>query len=399
MTFEETLELTNIMLHSGDVVDFSHIEGIKVDKHSTGGVGDKTSLILAPVVAAAGVYVPMISGRGLGHTGGTLDKLESIPGFNVNLSLEEFKKMVQEIGTSLIGQTAEIAPADKKLYALRDVTATVECIPLITSSIMSKKLAEGIDALVLDIKFGSGAFMKTEEQALELGQALVKVGSLAGKQVIGLLTDMNAPLGNMIGNWLEVRESIDCLNNNGPDDLMELSLYLSGTMIYLGGKAGSIQEGYDIAKKMITSGKAMEKWIEIVEWQGGDTSYIKNPEKYELPEYIIEVPSTKTGYIESIDAYTLGVLSVELGAGRTRKEDPVDPQAGIVIHKRIGEAVATGETLCRLFTNKKPDEGFIENAIRAFKISSDQKEKSRDLIRKLITDKEIIPWNQYLKKK
>lgn len=398
MDFEETLTLTNCMLHSGDVMDFSFLNGKKVDKHSTGGVGDKTSLILAPVVAAAGVYVPMISGRGLGHTGGTLDKLESIPGFNVNLDLSDFKKMVQEVGVSLIGQTQEIAPADKKIYALRDVTATVECIPLITASIMSKKLAEGIDSLVLDIKVGEGAFMKTMDEALALGKALVQVGTLAKKKVVGLVTDMNVPLGKNIGNWLEVRECIDCLQGKGPEDLMELSLVLSGMMIYLGGKSQNFSEGYTIAKEMIESGKAWQKFLEIVEYQNGDGSYLINPEKYPVAQNIIEVIAPEDGIIHDINAYQLGVLSVELGAGRFKKEDKVDPTAGIILRKKVGEEVKKDEVLCRLFTNYEPTEEFVTKALNAFIIKKEKLVDRKPLIYKVITDKNIIDWEEFKNK-
>lgn len=397
MSFEETLELTNSMLHSGEVVDFSFIPGKKVDKHSTGGVGDKTSLILAPVVAAAGVYVPMISGRGLGHTGGTLDKLESIPGFNVHLPLEQFKAMVERIGVSLIGQTEEIAPADKKIYALRDVTATVECIPLITASIMSKKLAEGIDALVLDIKFGDGAFMKTIDQARELGMSLVKVGTLAGKDVIGLLTDMNQPLGNAIGNWLEVEESIQCLRGEGPEDLVELSLTLAGMMIYLGQKASTFREGYEIARQMITSGKALNKFIEIVKEHGGDVGVIEKPEQYARARFIEDILSPIDGYIQEVKAYPLGIASVELGAGRMKKEDPVDPQAGILLHRKSGDAVRAGDILCTLYSNKPIDSGIRKKVLDAFIIGPERLGKEDSgIIREVLTADGVVPWEQYL---
>ncbi|GAB4180662.1 MAG: pyrimidine-nucleoside phosphorylase [Calditrichia bacterium] len=396
MTFDETLALTNIMLNSGDVMDFSNIPGYKVDKHSTGGVGDKTSLILAPVVAANDIKVPMISGRGLGHTGGTLDKLESIPGFNVNLSLERFREMIRTIGVSLIGQTGEIAPADKKIYALRDVTATVECIPLITASIMSKKLAEGIDGLVLDIKSGSGAFMKSKEQAIELGEALVKVGNLAGKQVIGFLTNMDRPLGNYIGNWLEVKESIDCLKDNGPKELMELSLVLSAGMILLSGKCNDFKDAYKLAEETIKSGKAYDKFLEIVQEQGGDTSVIENPESYPTARHIIEVKAQQEGYIQHIDAYPLGVLSVELGAGRFRKEDPVDPQAGIILHKELNESVQPGDVLCTLHTNKDVMEEFSQKALASFKIGNNPIEKT-PLIYHVITENGVEDWDTFKK--
>lgn len=349
---DETAALTESMLHSGIVVDLSEIAGKKVDKHSTGGVGDKLSLILAPIVAAAGVPVPMISGRGLGHTGGTLDKLESIPGFSVNADLKRYKEILKKHNLVLIGQTAEIAPADKKIYALRDVTATVESIPLIAGSIMSKKLAEGIDALVLDVKYGAGAFMKTEEEAKELAATLVGIGRQFGKETIAYLTRMDEPLGFKIGNWLEVDESIEVLKGGGPEDVKTLSHLLSGTMIYLGGRARTIEEGIEISRKMVADGKAFEKWLDIVEEQGGETRFIKNPETYPKASYEFEIKAGSSGYIETLDAFGIGSASVELGAGRRVKEDPVDAQAGIVLNKKIGSKIAKGETIMTGFTNK-----------------------------------------------
>lgn len=348
----ESAALTEAMLHSGEIVDLSHVSGKKVDKHSTGGVGDKLSLILAPIVAAAGVPVPMISGRGLGHTGGTLDKLESIPGFSVDMDLARYKEIIGKHDLVLAGQTAEIAPADKRLYALRDVTATVESIPLIAGSIMSKKLAEGIDALVLDVKAGSGAFMKTTEDAIKLGEALVGIGTQFGKETIAYVTNMNQPLGFKIGNWLEVEECIDAMHGNGPDDIMEITYLLSGTMIYLGGKAKTVKEGIDISKEMIETGAAFQKWLDIVEEQGGDVEMIKSPGKYPKAEYEFEIKSDKDGFVSEMDSFDIGMASVELGAGREKKEDDVDPQAGIVLKKKIGDKIAKGETILTGFTNK-----------------------------------------------
>lgn len=350
---EEAAALTSSMLHSGIIVDLSHVPGLKVDKHSTGGVGDKLSLILAPIVAACGVPVPMISGRGLGHTGGTLDKLESIPGFTVDISLERYKEILEKQNLVLAGQTSEIAPADKKLYALRDVTATVESIPLIAGSIMSKKLAEGIDALVLDVKFGSGAFMKNQQDAIKLAETLVGIGEEFGKQTIAYLTNMEQPLGYAVGNWLEVKECINCMHGNGPDDVMEITHLLAGTMIYLGEKAGTIEEGVDMSREAIKSGAAFQKWLDIVEEHGGDVSVVKNPDSYPEAEIIVDVESEKDGYITEMDAYSLGMMSVELGAGRRAKEDEVDSSAGFILHKKIGDRVESGETLCTLHTNKK----------------------------------------------
>lgn len=356
---EEAAALTKSMLHSGIVVDLSETPGIKVDKHSTGGVGDKLSLILAPIVASCGVPVPMISGRGLGHTGGTLDKLESIPGFTVDVNLDRYKEILQKQNLVLVGQTDEIAPADKRLYALRDVTATVESIPLIAGSIMSKKLAEGIDALVLDVKFGSGAFMKKHEDAQKLAETLVGIGEQFGKETIAYLTNMEQPLGNAVGNWLEVKESIDCLNGDGPDDVMEITHLLAGTMIYLGKKADSIEEGIEKSHEAIKDGSAFQKWVDIVEEQGGDINVIKSPDQYPAAKHVKDVKAADDGYISEMDAFTMGMVSVELGAGRKAKEDSVDPQAGFILYKKIGDSVRSGETIATLHTNK---EGMLQAA-------------------------------------
>jgi len=353
---EESAALTSSMLHSGKVLDLSDIPGVKVDKHSTGGVGDKVSLILAPVVASCGVPVPMISGRGLGHTGGTLDKLESITGFNVNIDLARYFEILKKHNMVMAGQTEEIAPADKRIYALRDVTATVECIPLIASSIMSKKLAEGINALVLDVKYGSGAFMKTKEDAIELAKTLVGIGTDFGKETIAYLTNMNEPLGYKIGNWLEVEESIDCLKGDGPDDLMTVTHQLAGTMIYLGGKAKTIEDGIIQSKDSITSGRAYQKFVDDVKEQGGKVSYVQNPETYPKAKYKIEIEAESNGYISEMKAYDFGLASLELGAGRRSKEDDIDPTAGIVLHKKVGDNVNKSETIVTCYTNNREDE-------------------------------------------
>lgn len=367
----ESADLTAAMLHSGIVVDLSHIPGIKVDKHSTGGVGDKLSLILAPIVAACGVPVPMISGRGLGHSGGTLDKLESIPGFNVNLDLKQYAEILARHNLVLIGQTEDIAPADKRMYALRDVTATVECIPLIAGSIMSKKLAEGIDALVLDIKCGSGAFMKTEEQAIKLATKLVSIGESFGKRTIGYITNMDQPLGNTVGNWLEVRESIEALMGDGPDDMMEVTLMLSGTMIYLGGKATTLEEGIEMSKASIRDGSAFQKFIDIVDEQGGDSTFLKQPDQYPKPAYTYQLTSPQDGYIAKMDSYEIGMIAVELGAGRIRKEDKIDPVAGIEFIYKCGDFVKKNETIATVYTNKHGIEGsMVQRLGKAITISS-----------------------------
>jgi len=347
----ETAALTEAMLYSGQVLDFSDVPGRKVDKHSTGGVGDKTSLIIAPIVAAAGVRVPMISGRGLGHTGGTLDKLESIPGFRVNLSLAEFRRALGTVGCALIGQTAEIAPADKKMYALRDVTGTVENRSLICASIMSKKLAEGIDALVLDVKVGSGAFLKTEADATLLAELMVETGRRMGKQVVALLTDMDQPLGRTAGNAMEVQESIEVLSGAGPADLRELCLVLAAWMLLLGERVKSVEEGKGVAAEMIASGRAREKFREIVRQQGGDARVVEDPKLLPRAAHAVDVVAAADGFIGATQCEQLGVAVVVLGGGREKKEDSVDPAVGLEFHKRIGDRVVRGEPLCTLHYN------------------------------------------------
>ncbi len=373
MNKTETAALTNSMLYSGEVVDLSEIPGKKIDKHSTGGVGDKTSLILAPIVAAAGVKVPMISGRGLGHTGGTLDKLESIPGFKTNVSLKRYKKLIAKHGLALIGQTKEIAPADKRIYALRDVTGTVEAIPFITASIMSKKLAEGAEGFVFDVKTGSGAFMKKLNDAKTLARSLVSVSKKFRKKAVAFITDMNEPLGNYIGNWLEVYESLLVLQGEYVYNLSELSELLAGAMIWLGGKAKSVDEGIYVAKEMISSGKAFDKFLEIAEAQGADISYLKKPEKYPKAKITEKIYADKSGYLKSVNNYELGMASLELGAGRLKAEDKIDPKAGIIFHAKIGDKIKKGTLLAELFTD---DETKIETAkVRITKSLDFSKEK------------------------
>ena len=348
----ESSALTKAMLHSGKIVDLDHISGIKVDKHSTGGVGDKLSLILAPIVASAGVPVPMISGRGLGYTGGTLDKLGSIPDFSTDMDLNRYKEIIQKHGLVLAGQTAEIAPADKKLYALRDVTSTVEYIPFIALSIMSKKLAEGIDALVLDVKYGSGAFMKSQEKAIELAETLVCIGEQFGKKTTAFITNMNRPTGYSIGNWLEVKESIDCLKGGGPVDTNKLAHLLSGTMICLGGKVDSIEDGIEVSHQQVDSGEALKKFLDIVEEQGGKKSFILNPSIYSVSNYEFELKADSDGYIKSLNTFAFGMAALELGTGRKTISDSIDPSAGIILKKKIGDKVVKGETILVGYTNK-----------------------------------------------
>jgi pyrimidine-nucleoside phosphorylase len=357
----ETTSLTQVMLHSGEVVDLSAVPGIKVDKHSTGGVGDKVSLILAPMVAACGVPVPMISGRGLGHTGGTLDKLESIPGFRTDLTVDEYRRVIMETGLVLIGQTREIAPADRKMYALRDVTGTIESIPLIAGSIMSKKLAEGIDALVLDVKTGDGAFMETEEQAVALARALVGIGTTAGKQTVAFITEMDQPLGLTVGNWCEVMESVECLRGKNVPDLMEVTFVLGGAMVMLGGKASSIAEGMQLCRTAIWTGSAYEKFLAIVKRQGGDISFLERPDRYPPARHVVELRSPANGYVDRFATRRIGVLATELGAGRQKADDVIDPRAGIVFKKKIGDRVERGETLAILYTER---EAVVERAQR-----------------------------------
>jgi pyrimidine-nucleoside phosphorylase len=351
MTRAETAALTDAMLHSGEVLDLSSIAQKKVDKHSTGGVGDKTSLVLAPLAAAAGVTVPMISGRGLGHTGGTLDKLEAIPGFNVNLSVAQFRRALETCGCAMIGQTAEIAPADRKLYALRDVTGTVESPYLICASIMSKKLAEGIDALVLDVKTGSGAFMKSEEDAAFLGELMVETGERMSKQVVALITDMDQPLGGMIGNALEVVEVVEILRGAGPQDLRDLCLELGGWMLHLGGVSDTVADGKKLGQQLIASGKALDKFRQMVELQGGDARVVDDPKKLPQAKHAMTLCSPRTGYVAFLQCEQVGTACVVLGGGRERKEDSVDPAVGIVLHKKVGDAISVGEPLATIHYN------------------------------------------------
>jgi len=353
MTRAELAALTEAMLNSGQTLDFSDLPGKKVDKHSTGGVGDKTSLVIAPVAAAGGLRVPMISGRGLGHSGGTLDKLESISGFNVNLSLDEFRRVLSTCGCALIGQTAEIAPADKKIYALRDVTSTVESAYLICASIMSKKLAEGIDALVLDVKTGSGAFMRKEEDAVALAELMVETGRQMGKEVVALITDMDQPLGRKAGNALEVEEALEVLHGAGPDDLREVCLELAAWMFYLGGLASSVAEGKKLAAEMIATGRARDKFREIIRLQGGDAEVVDDPARLPRARYTADVLSPAAGYVASTQCEWLGIACMALGGGRERKEDSIDHAVGLVFHKKVGDAVKQHEPLCTIHYNSE----------------------------------------------
>lgn len=350
MTSKETTALTMSMASSGEIVDLSAIEGIKIDKHSTGGVGDKTTLIISPIVASLGVKVAKMSGRGLGHTGGTIDKLESIPGFKTDLNRERFFEIVKNVGVSIIGQSGNLVPADKKLYALRDVTATIDSIPLIASSVMSKKIAAGSDCILLDVKAGSGAFMKTVDQAIELSKIMVRIGERVGKKTIALITDMDKPLGRAIGNSLEVIEACETLKGRGPKDLTELCLDLSANMLYLAGK-GSLNDCRNLAKTSITNGSAFAKLQNMVFEQGGDVEVLQDYAKFKSAKYAYEVKAEKTGYVSRINTESCGKVAVILGAGRETKESSIDMSAGIYLNKKFGDQVKTGEPIATLYSD------------------------------------------------
>ncbi|HET9451730.1 MAG TPA: thymidine phosphorylase [Aggregicoccus sp.] len=365
MDAEELGAWTRAMLHSGEVLDLSEVPGIKVDKHSTGGVGDKVSLSLAPLAAACGVPVPMISGRGLGHTGGTLDKLESIPGFRVNLPVSDYRRLVRDVGCCLIGQTAQIAPADKKLYALRDVTATVDCIPLIASSIMSKKMAEGIDALVLDVKVGSGAFMKTPEQARTLARTMIGIGREMGRKVTALLTDMEQPLGRSVGNALEVVEAVEMLRGKAPEDYTECTLALTAEMLVLGGKARTASEARERLLRAVADGSAVEKLKEIVAAQGGDPRAIDDYARLPQARATQDVVAQASGFVTAIDTEAVGLAAVALGAGRRTTDSVIDPAVGFTLLRKVGERVQAGEPLVRVHYNEPGPLGDVQARLLA----------------------------------
>lgn len=392
MNKEETIALTDFMRRSGDTVDLSGIEGIKVDKHSTGGVGDKTTLIVGPLASACGVPVAKMSGRGLGFTGGTVDKLESIPGFHTSMEECDFINQVNQRGIAVIGQTGHIAPADKKIYALRDVTGTVENLSLITSSIMSKKLASGSDAILLDVKCGSGAFMKTEEEAEKLGRLMVEIGNSSGKKTMAIISDMEQPLGNAVGNALEVMEAIDVLKGKGPEDITELSLQLAGMMVYLGGAAGTagldmeegMAKGREAAAKALASGDALERFKSFVSGQGGNPAIADDYGLLPQAGIAIDVPAQADGYIHGLDAMKIGLASQHTGAGREKKEDSVDLSAGIVLRRKCGDEVRRGDILCTLYGNDpEKTERAAGEAAEAFAIGQIRPEP-RLLIKKII---------------
>lgn len=386
MTEKETLALTLAMAHSGDMVDLSPIEGVKVDKHSTGGVGDKTTLIVAPIVAACGVKVAKMSGRGLGHTGGTVDKLEAIPGFQTAVSRDTFFEIVNKHGLSVIGQSGNLTPADKKMYALRDVTATVDSIPLIAASIMSKKLAAGSDAIVLDVKCGSGAFMKTQEEAVKLAKEMVTIGANAGRKMVALITNMNIPLGNMIGNSLELVEAVDTLRGNGPKDLTEICLQLAGNMLHLAG-LGEVDACIELAKRTIEDGSALARLVEMARAQGGDAEVLLDTNKFEKAKFSKEVKADKSGYIHSMDTEGCGIASSMLGAGRETKESDIDFSAGIQLVKKTGDAVCEGETIAILYASK---EELFANAEKKYlasvTIENDEVEKEKLIYARVTTE-------------
>lgn len=384
MSDEEIFNLTNDMLHSGDIIDLSKIKGIKVDKHSTGGVGDKTSLVLGPLIASCGAKLAKMSGRGLGHTGGTLDKMESIPGMQINISEDNFISQVNKIGMAIVGQTGHLVPADKKLYALRDVTGTVDSLPLIASSIMSKKLASGSDSILLDVKVGSGAFMKTLEMGEELAKTMVSIGKYFKKDTRAILTDMDEPLGLAVGNNLEVIEAINTLKGNGPKDLTELCIKAGAIMLLQAKICTSFEEGEKLLQSKIENGEAFKKFVDFVEAQGGDITYVLNTSKFEKAKYEISINSNKSGYITKIDALEIGEFAMKLGAGREKIEDKIDYSAGIILSKKIGDFVNSGDELCKIYTNKENYEEIIKEIKNSF-IISENKPENRKIIYKVIS--------------
>ncbi len=386
MDADETLALTMEMAHSGDMLDLSDIHGVKVDKHSTGGVGDKTSLALTPMVAAAGVTVAKMSGRGLGHTGGTIDKLESFSGFSTAITEQQFKENVNRIGIAIMGQTADLAPADKKLYALRDVTATVDNMSLIASSIMSKKLAAGADAIVLDVKTGSGAFMKTQEDSFALAREMVRIGNGAGRKTIAVVSDMDQPLGCAVGNALEVREAIDTLRGCGPEDFVELCLTLGSYMLVAGGEAATEEEAEQILREVIENGSALDKLAEFIAAQGGDRELVYHPEKLPQASMTQEIESPADGYIQRIVCDEIGICSLILGGGRETKESAIDLSVGLVLHKKVGDAVKKGESLATIHANDQAKLDMAkERFLQAYTIDEEPGEK-KPLIKGIVIE-------------
>lgn len=384
MNEEERAALTMAMVNSGDVIDLSKVNGIKVDKHSTGGVGDTTTLVLAPLVAAVGVPVAKMSGRGLGHTGGTIDKLESIDGFHVEISEADFIKLVNEDQVAVIGQTGNLTPADKKLYALRDVTGTVNSIPLIASSIMSKKIAAGADAIVLDVKTGNGAFMKTLEDAEALAHAMVSIGNNVGRNTMAIISDMSQPLGRAVGNALELKEAIDTLNGQGPEDLTELVLTLGSQMVVLAERANTLEEARQLLNEAIENGSALDKFKTFLENQGGDASVVNSPELLPTAEYQIDYKAKSSGVVSELIANEIGVASMMLGAGRQTKEDDIDLSVGIVLNKKVGDNVNVGESLLTIHSNRENVDDVIKKLDESIEIKAQA--KTPTLIHKIITE-------------
>lgn len=370
MNEEETAELTMAMVHSGDTIDLSRIEGIKVDKHSTGGVGDTTTLVLGPLVASVGVPVAKMSGRGLGHTGGTIDKLESVPGFHVEITNDEFIDLVNKNKIAVVGQSGNLTPADKKLYALRDVTATVNSIPLIASSIMSKKIAAGADAIVLDVKTGAGAFMKDLNDAKALAKAMVDIGNQVGRKTMAIISDMSQPLGYAIGNALEVKEAIDTLKGEGPEDLQELCLVLGSHMVYLAEKASSLEEARHMLEKAMKDGSALQTFKTFLAAQGGDASVVDDPSKLPQAKYVIELEAKEDGYVSEIVADAVGTAAMWLGAGRATKESTIDLAVGLVLRKKVGDAVKKGESLVTIYSNREQIDDVKQKLYENIRISA-----------------------------
>ncbi|MDQ0350913.1 pyrimidine-nucleoside phosphorylase [Alkalibacillus filiformis] len=385
MTEQERATLTMAMVESGDTIDLSPIEGVKVDKHSTGGVGDTTTLVLAPLVAAVGVPVAKMSGRGLGHTGGTIDKLEAVPGFHVEIDNEEFIRLVNENKLSVIGQSGNLTPADKKLYGLRDVTATVNSIPLIASSIMSKKIAAGADAIVLDVKTGAGAFMKSEEESVELAKAMVSIGNNVGRNTMAVISDMGQPLGRAIGNSLEVQEAIDTLRGEGPEDLTELSITLASQMVVLGGKASSLDEARDLLEKVIENGEALQTLKTFLSSQSGDASVVDEPNKLPQAEYNIELPAKQSGYVSEIVADEIGNAAMLLGAGRQTKDSQIDLAVGVVLNKKVGDYVEEGDSLLTIHSNQEDVNSIKEKLYENITLTNESVQ-SPQLIKTIISE-------------
>jgi len=392
MSFDETYLLTKIMIESGQRVNLNHLDKLPIDKHSTGGVGDKVSLILAPLVSSAGVAVPMISGRGLGHSGGTLDKLEAIPGFRTNLTINEFINQIEEIGVAMIGQTAEIVPADRKIYALRDSTGTIASIPLVVASILSKKIAEGAKALVLDIKTGKGAFFRTQENAMTLAERLIAISEKFGLGTTALMTKMDQPLGYAVGNWLETREAIDTLKGRGPRDVLDITLALGAEMLYQAKIVDNIVLGQEKLTHLLESGIAFEKFLILVEAQGGNVSLIENPDQYLKSKYDLTIFSERDGYIRSIDALKIGLLSMEIGAGRKKMSDQVDYVAGILLQKKVGEPIRKGDPLAKIFYSKEISSIYLKKEIHDAIEIGDELHQTPPLILKYFNKKGMSDW-------